>query len=95
MRFKIIYVCLQNLSVDLSIMIQFILPKWCRKHVILHQFYVTNVNNRTALDDEIKQTCGYIFSFLYHVKYLLLADRKHKLMRMTLLLFMITTIQRC
>jgi hypothetical protein len=52
-------------------------------------------NNCTALDGERKQTCGSIFSVLYHVKYSLLVGRKHKLIRMTLILSAITIIQRC
>jgi len=47
-------------------------------------------NKCTALDGERKQMCGYILNVLYHIKYSLLAGRKHKLMRMTLILFMKT-----
>lgn len=63
-------------------------------------YYYTNCmllmsNTCTAVDGERKQSYGYIFHILFHVKNSLFAGRKHKLMRMTLILFMITTIQKC
>ena len=68
--------------------------------VVQKTYYYTNSmllmsNKCTALDGERKQSCGYSFHILCHMKYSLLASRKHKLMRMTLILFMITTIQKC